>query len=161
LVINDVNSIIRQLIPNDGGLDLQHLRRFAKKEFVPEIVRSTFFSSCAIDEGGDPLPELFLIIGSTNVIPDQTVLDALSPTLPGIKICSIQVPLIAPTSQEQASLWSTKYWPIVYKKSNPFGPHPSIVSRAEDEISTDVEKWMNLASKAAEESNSKGIGEAW
>jgi len=71
----------------------------------------------------------------------------------------ITVPLLAPTSQEQANLWSSKYWPTVYKKSNPFGPHPSLVSWAEVEIREDAEQWMNLAMEAACEASTTGIGE--
>jgi tRNA-specific adenosine deaminase 3 len=78
----------------------------------------------------------------------------------GIGIRTISVPLFAPTSEVQARSWSTSYWPTVYKKSNPFGPHPSIVSRAESEITKDLQMWMYMALKAATFSKSMGLGES-
>jgi tRNA-specific adenosine deaminase 3 len=156
-----LGSVVRKLIPNDGGLDLQHLRRFAKHDNIPEHVRASFSAArttATTDE--DARKALFLIIGSTNALPKQTVIETLSSTITNVTICSIQVPLLAPTSQEQAALWTSKYWPTVYKKSNPFGPHPSIVSRAEEEIQRDVAKWMRLAAEVAQQSSIKGFGEA-
>jgi tRNA-specific adenosine deaminase 3 len=104
--------------------------------------------------------ELFLIVGSTNAITQQALIEGLSSLMHTVSISSIPVPLLAPTSQEQAAFWSSQYWPTVYKKSNPFGPHPSIVSRAEEQIRGDVEKFMALATEVAETSRVTGIGEA-
>jgi tRNA-specific adenosine deaminase 3 len=103
--------------------------------------------------------ELFLIVGSTNAISSTVVVQELSAVVSGPIIFSIQVPRLAPTSQEQASSWSANYWPTVYKKSNPFGPHPSIVSRSEQEIQGEVEKWMALAAEAALQADLTGSGE--
>jgi tRNA-specific adenosine deaminase 3 len=88
------------------------------------------------------------------------VAEELSAIVNDAVIFSIQVPRLAPTSQEQATLWSSQYWPTVYKKSNPFGPHPSIVSRTEQEIHGEVEKWMDLASEVARQADGTGSGEA-
>ncbi|RAL61622.1 hypothetical protein DID88_009659 [Monilinia fructigena] len=131
-----VLDLTRKLLPNDGGYDLQHIRRFAKQTDVPDHVRDSLLgvktdSNGQADTGP---PELFLLVGAMNLINLDELRDALSPILDPITICSINVPLLAPTSQEQAKLWSSQYWPIVYKKSNPFGPHPAIVSRAEIEL---------------------------
>jgi tRNA-specific adenosine deaminase 3 len=103
--------------------------------------------------------ELFLILGTTNAISHAAVAEALSAVVNDATIFSIQVPRLAPTSQEQASLWSSQYWPTVYKKSNPFGPHPSIVSRTELEFRGEVDKWMNLASEVAHQACLAGSGE--
>lgn len=91
----------------------------------------------------------------------KLLIDALSPTLGRMPFFSIEVPLLAPTSQEQASLWSSKYWPTVYKKSNPFGPHPSIMARAEEEVGSDIKKWMDMAGEVARQSKAEGLGEAF
>ncbi|KAM3078181.1 hypothetical protein ACMFMG_002522 [Clarireedia jacksonii] len=157
-----VLSLVRKLIPEDGGYDLQHVRRFAKQNDVPDLVRAAMLEMRARigqeDNVGIP-PELFLLIGATNSISLDHLQAALSTVLDPLSICSIQIPLLAPTSQEQAASWSAKYWPTVYKKSNPFGPHPSIISRAEDELREDVYRWMNLASQVACQSVSTGMGE--
>jgi tRNA-specific adenosine deaminase 3 len=69
------------------------------------------------------------------------------------------VPLLAPTSEEQAMSWSQSHWPTIYKKCNPFGPHPSIISRSEIEILPELSKWMAMARSVAASCKSKGIGE--
>lgn len=71
----------------------------------------------------------------------------------------VPVPLLAPTSQEQAKRWTEIYWPTVYKKSNPFGPHVSLVQRVEEEISGDVGEWMDLARRVGKEGFETGVGE--
>lgn len=168
--------MIRALVPDDGGLDLQHLRRFAKYGDVPASIRSFFEieklkavqdSLDAVDdqEAQDTAKvvktpqDLFLVAGSINAISRTALIDALSATISNVVLFTACVPLLAPTSQEQATRWTTQYWPTVYKKSNPFGPHPSIVSRAEEEIRDDVPKWMDLAEKVAKKSNENGFGE--
>jgi tRNA-specific adenosine deaminase 3 len=87
------------------------------------------------------------------------VIDDLSSTLETVTVCTIPVPLLAPTSQEQATLWTSTYWPTVYKKSNPFGPHFAVVAKAENDIREDVEKWMNMAEEVAKEVSITGSGE--
>lgn len=151
----------RKLFPEDGGYDLQHIRRFAKQTDVPDHVCISLLGVGADsnDQGNAELPELFLLVGATSLISPEELRNALSPILDPIIICSIKVPRLAPTSQEQAKLWSSQYWPIVYKKSNPFGPHPAIVSRAEEELNEEVGKWMDLATEVAQSSSSAGIGE--
>ncbi|ESZ95033.1 hypothetical protein SBOR_4566 [Sclerotinia borealis F-4128] len=158
-----VLNLTRKLFPEDGGFDLQHIRRFAKQADVPDHVRSFLLGanidSNDIDQVDAESPELFLLVGATNLISSEELRNALSPILDPITIHSIKVPLLAPTSQEQAMSWSSQYWPIVYKKSNPFGPHPAIVSRAEKEVQEKVRKWMDLAAEVARSSSKTGIGE--
>ncbi|KAF7866784.1 hypothetical protein EAF04_005626 [Stromatinia cepivora] len=154
-----VLNLTRKLFPEDGGYDLQHIRRFAKQTDVPDHVRTSLLAARTdIQADADP-SELFLLVGAANLIGSEELRNALSPILDPITICSIKVPLLAPTSQEQAKSWSSQYWPIVYKKSNPFGPHPAIVSRAEEEIQGEVQKWMDLAAEIAHSSSTAGIGE--
>ena len=204
-------------MPGDGGVDLQHLRRFAKARDVPDAVKEAFKrarvevlggcgettstdsastqeqetiasdapksesaapsaqtkskggpddAAASISTSADPriktddvATELFLIVGSTNAISSAVVAEELSVIVNDAAIFSIQVPRLAPTSQEQATLWSSQHWPTVYKKSNPFGPHPSIVSRTEQEIHGEVGKWMDLASEVARQADGTGSGE--
>lgn len=76
---------------------------------------------------------------------------------PNVRV--ISVPRFAPTSVEQANEWSRKYWPSVFRNTNPFGPHPAIVKRAQAEILPSTGKWMALAELAAGEACESGIGE--
>lgn len=72
---------------------------------------------------------------------------------------TIAVPILPPSSADQARLWSQDYWPTVYKKSNPFGPHPSLVYHAESELHGSAERWMGLAGRAGMEVCVAAIGE--
>ena len=63
------------------------------------------------------------------------------------------VPLLPPRTAEEADDWSRHYWPTTFKKNNPFGPHPSIVARAADEICNGAEKHMSVARRAGEETS--------
>ena len=72
-----------------------------------------------------------------------------------LEIKEITVPLLAPTSPQQASSWSAQYWPTFYRKTNPFGAHPATIARAENDLhypaddNIGVEEAMALANKAA------------
>jgi tRNA-specific adenosine deaminase 3 len=213
-------SLIRNILPDDGGIDLGHLRRFAKLEDVPQHVRdivasrneskkdtgaaavddidnlgkevlrgnseataglvNNFEKELSTDEGDaivdpqkeslteraainldkGPSTERLLMVGATSVISKAEIIKILSTVLSDPIIFSIPASFLAPTSQEQATLWSSRYWPTVYKKTNPFGPHPSIVSRAELDIRDEVKKWMELATEAARQAGTAGSGEA-
>lgn len=73
----------------------------------------------------------------------------------------VEVPLLAPTSPEQAELWSQKFWPTMYRKTNPFGPHPSIVVKAEEELKANdnIPRAMALAKQVAVETKELKCGE--
>lgn len=77
-----------------------------------------------------------------------------------LKIKEVTVPMLAPISQEQAYEWTTQYWPTMYRKTNPFGPHPSMVTRATEDLTTDgsAEKFMAIARQAANDSKEHGLG---
>lgn len=72
---------------------------------------------------------------------------------------TIAVPILPPSSADQARRWSEEYWPTVYKKFNPFGPHPSLVYHAESELQGSAERWMGLAERAGMEVSVAAIGE--
>jgi tRNA-specific adenosine deaminase 3 len=72
----------------------------------------------------------------------------------------IPVPSLAPTSAEQARHWSENFWPTIYNRSNPFGPHPFNLSKAQDEIGPKAGEWLALAARAGHESKNLGHGEA-
>jgi len=116
-------------------------------------------------ELGSKPSDLYLLVGpvaSINLLELEDILSKalLEPIAHDYGVHVIAVPLFAPTSPEQAKSWSGSYWPTVYKKSNPFGPHPSIVSRAEKEVIRDLDTWMGMAAQAAWGSKSMGYGEA-
>lgn len=72
---------------------------------------------------------------------------------------TIYVPRNPPTSQVQAAMWSQHFWPVVYRKNNPLGPHPAMIARQTEEIVDDAAVWMSLAHQVANEGKKKGYGE--
>ena len=110
-------------------------------------------------------PTLYFLICAASVLSYAAVLELLASldlcnlrdTEPQIR--TIPVPLLPPTSEEQAEHWSKEYWPTVYKKNNPYGPHPSIINRVEDEIRDSVGEFMDLAKLAGDETLSTFKGE--
>jgi tRNA-specific adenosine deaminase 3 len=75
------------------------------------------------------------------------------------RVFYVTVPALAPISAEQAALWSDKYWPISYKNTNPYGPHPSLVQRNAAEIEDEAGGWLALASTAGNHIAEQGLGE--
>lgn len=75
------------------------------------------------------------------------------------RIFYVTVPSLAPISAEQAAQWSDQYWPISYKNTNPYGPHPSLVQRNTDEIQPEVGTWLSLARTAGKQIAATCVGE--
>lgn len=71
----------------------------------------------------------------------------------------IPVPLLAPTSQMLASMWSAQFWQTIYRRNNPLGPHPSTITRFENYVSKDASVWMSLAHQIAKKAQKAGLGE--
>lgn len=106
---------------------------------------------------------IYVIVSETKDVTKEELVE----TIAGVEgvdgqvfLSKIPIPLLAPTSQIQAAMWSSQFWPTVYRKNNPLGPHPSIVARGTDEIKEDASVWMALAHKVALEAKISGIGEA-
>lgn len=184
---------LERAIPEQDAVNLQHLRRFIKPEFLPTPVRKALalgrwhrrdvgFPASVTSIDGDTGPEnhaadvgageednvqptLYLLICAVSVLPEERLVEILSslPLLaastPDPTVQIIQVPLLPPTSEEQSKQWSQQYWPTVYKRNNPFGPHPSIISHAEDELRSSTGQWMALAAFAGLEASIASIGE--
>lgn len=146
-------------MPNDGGLHLQHLSRFAKYAELPETIRTSVGATLPPESPFLEKNARYFIVGSTNAISEQELIDALYAVLDTVLVYTIPVPLLAPTSQEQATLWTKLYWRTVYNKNHSFGPHPHLLLKAEEEIRWDVEKWMDLAANVAREAYTSGCGE--
>lgn len=106
---------------------------------------------------------IYVIIGPESQLSQEELVDGLS-QVEGLEdgpwLATIPVPTLAPTSQVQAAMWTEQFWPSVYRKNNPLGPHPSMVTRQTDDIKSDADIWMALAHKVAEEGKEAGYGEA-
>ncbi|KAK4550865.1 hypothetical protein LTR36_000445 [Oleoguttula mirabilis] len=81
-----------------------------------------------------------------------------------LEIKEITVPRLAPTSPDQAKNWSDMYWPTFYRKTNPFGAHPTTIEKAETDLQTpledniSVEQALELADYAGSLTEKEGFG---
>ena len=85
---------------------------------------------------------IYIIVGEVKEFNKEAVIQTLS-CIEGLQqeeifLHIIPIPLLAPTSQVQAAMWSSQFWPTVYRKNNPLGPHPSMVGRGTDELKNDA-----------------------
>ena len=198
------HRVIKENIPHQDSIDLQHLRRFAKPKYLPEHVlgqRDRVKEMCAVPQAWEstPLsvmqapattvweystparsrthgrpPTLHLLVCPSRVINLRDLHEILVEYPPfcssadswayPLEIKEVTVPLLAPTSPEQADAWSEQYWPTFYRKTNPFGAHPASIAKAEDELhspqegSIGVEQAMILAHQVGDEARRRGLG---
>lgn len=89
----------------------------------------------------------------TNILDSQPPLRGAQPnTTLSLNIRKIQVPLYPPASASQAMAYTSTHWPTVFTNANPFGPHPAIVAKAQEEVAASAEKWMALAEEVGRDS---------
>lgn len=164
--------MVQAAIPDLKAADFQHLRRVVQFKFLPPHLQQKFKSP-----RGDEEPALedaiideedtvrYFLVSPTSAIRPAELLATLRRNPPFAdrsappRIFQVTVPALAPTSAEQAEKWSAEYWPIAYKNTNPYGPHPSLVLRNTAEIETQAGEWLALAQTAGEQMNEMGLGE--
>lgn len=163
-------NVLRNVISPNVTNSIQHLRRFAKPEFLPRHIQSIDrnVDEADVSELSREQPTSspaktsttsHVLLCPTHAISLQSLADTLekhgglfSP-LP-IRIYEVNVPVFAPTSAIQAAKWSEEYWPTIYKNTNPYGPHPALIRRAEIEVLADGEAdaYIHLAHRVAQDS---------
>ena len=153
------------MLPEEIVKGMPHLRRCAKPADLPAHLKTQFMNETAqtkqIHTGKSNW--VYVMLGLEATLSHKEMSEALSKLEgfeDGVFLASIPVPLLAPTSQIQAALWTSQFWPTMYRKNNPLGPHPSMVNRATDEIADDAPIWMSLAHDMAVKSKESGNGEA-
>lgn len=122
------------------------------------------------EESGTPLgPDasvLYLLVCSATSVSVESVVHVLSSNVTfqmkdaKLRVHVVSVPAQAPTSEEQAKQWSQDHWPSVYKKHNPHGPAPSVLSRAEDALRPFLGTWMAMARTVASACARLSVGES-
>lgn len=198
------HRVIKESIPGQESVDLQHLRRFAKPKFLPEHVlnkpevlkdasaptpawKSTLpsvmqaspsssweWSTPARPRSATQPQTLHLLICPTRCVDAKGLRDILLQHPPfcsspeswafPLRIKEITVPLLAPTSPEKATAWTAAYWPTFYRKTNPFGAHPSAITKAEEELECPVETDLSvqdalaLAEQVGADARKQGLG---
>ncbi|PHH76148.1 hypothetical protein CDD82_4119 [Ophiocordyceps australis] len=162
---NDVIQALRSLRPEGSANPLPHLRTCAKPTDLPAHIKTQFMNDSPAGRQIHTSKStwIYIIVGEVKEIGREEVIGVLSKIMgpeDDIFITRIPIPLLAPTSQVQAAMWSTQFWPTVYRKNNPLGPHPGMVGRGTEEIRDDASIWMTLAHQVALEAKQSGIGEA-
>lgn len=196
--------MIKENVPGQDSIDLQHLRRFAKPKYLPQHVlgkRDLVKEMYTVSRAWESIPPtvmqasgstaweysipaksrtngrpatLHLLICPTRIMGLRDLYEILKEYTPfcssadswayPLEIKEITVPLLAPTSPDQATIWSEEYWPTFYRKTNPFGAHPSSITKAEQELqhpeddNISIDEALALAEKAGKENRRLGIG---
>ncbi|KAH6885898.1 cytidine deaminase-like protein [Thelonectria olida] len=162
---NDVITALRNMRPDASANPLPHLRRCSKPADLPAHLKTQFMNDSPVGRQIHTAKStwIYIIIGEVKDFDREDIISAVS-GIEGLEkdvfISTIPIPLLAPTSQVQAAMWSSQFWPTVYRKNNPLGPHPSMVARGTDEIREDASLWMALAHRVALQAKEAGIGEA-
>ncbi|KAJ9141853.1 tRNA-specific adenosine deaminase subunit tad3 [Pleurostoma richardsiae] len=161
---NAVISLLRTLLPEEIVKGVPHLRRCAKPGDLPAHLKLQFMHESPHSRQLHTTKSqwIYIMLGPEKVMTRNELIDALSRIEgmeDGVFIASVPMPMLAPTSQIQALMWSQQFWPTVYRKNNPLGPHPSMVSRATEEIGQDAAVWMTLAHQVARKAKDAGYGE--
>lgn len=168
-------DILRDVVPAEVTIALQHLRRFAKPEFLPHHLHGEH-NDCHESDVSETSKSVtstrqaksttsHVLICPVHAVSYATIAQLFENNLALFRpleavIRETAVPVFAPTSAIQAAEWSAKYWPTIYKNTNPYGPHPAMVRRAELELlaNDDAHRYMGIARQAAEATSCKTIG---
>lgn len=111
---------------------LPHLRRCAKPVDLPAHLKTQFMNESVMGRQIHTSKStwIYIIVGETKDLTREELVSTLSP-IEGMEteifVAVIPIPLLSPTSQVQAAMWTSQFWPTVYRKNNPLGPHPSMV----------------------------------
>ncbi|WYZ37526.1 hypothetical protein EsH8_II_001032 [Colletotrichum jinshuiense] len=161
---NHVVNLIRSMLPEGVANNLPHLRRCAKPADIPAHLKTQFMNDSPegrqVHTGKSTW--IYIMLGEEKDFNRQELVASLA-AIDGMDenvfLTSIPVPLVPPTSQVQAAMWTSQFWSTVYRKNNPLGPHPSMVGRSTETIKDETSLWMTLAHQVALQAKKSDIGE--
>lgn len=132
------------------------------------------WSTAAKSRTSNRPPTLYLMVCPTEAVSLRDLHDLLLQHTPfcssadswayPLEIKEVTVPRLAPTSPSQADVWSDMYWPTFYRKTNPFGAHPSAIEKAETDLhqpiddNISIEQAMELSEHAGSLTEKEGFG---
>ncbi|OLN95281.1 tRNA-specific adenosine deaminase subunit tad3 [Colletotrichum chlorophyti] len=161
---NNVVNLIRSMLPEGVANNLPHLRRCAKPADIPAHLKTQFMNNSPegrqVHTGKSTW--IYIMLGEKKDFAGQDLaasLAAIEGMGDNVFLTSIPIPMVPPTSQVQAAMWTSQFWPTVYRKNNPLGPHPSMVGRSTDTIKDETSLWMTLAHRVALQAKKAGVGE--
>ncbi|RAH78484.1 hypothetical protein BO86DRAFT_458458 [Aspergillus japonicus CBS 114.51] len=183
--VKTASKVIKALdsaFPRDSSHPLNHLRRFAKHNQIPESLRPTL-----LKEGYLPSQTIFVLIppswppsyrrpekadpslpstsapapAAAAAAAETTTPSTTAPATSTITLHTITVPMQPPLTPTQAEHWSSKMWPVVFNPAAPralIAPPPQILSRVRDAIAPKAGRYLALAQAVAAEAERSGLG---
>ncbi|KAF2182866.1 cytidine deaminase-like protein [Zopfia rhizophila CBS 207.26] len=168
-------NVIRESLPDLKTAEFQHLRRVVSFEYLPQHLQTRFgiirYPESDIRDETDGFTALtraeirYLLVSPITAISQSGLIEVLAKKPPFLDasalpaVFTIPVPALAPTSAEQAAQWTRDFWPISYKNTNPYGPHPSLVARNTADIEEGAGTYLALAEAAGEQISELSLGE--
>lgn len=162
---NNFVTLLRDLSNAGNANTLPHLRRCAKPADLPAHLKTQLMNDTPTGRQIHTSKStwIYVVVGESKDFSRVELLELLS-EVEGVEkepfLSIIPVPMMAPTSQIQAAMWSAQFWPTVYRKNNPLGPHPGMFARGTEDIKNDAPIWIALAHRVALQAKEAGIGEA-
>ncbi|PYH89761.1 hypothetical protein BO71DRAFT_335970 [Aspergillus ellipticus CBS 707.79] len=164
--VKTASKVIKALdsaFPRDASQPMNHLRRFAKHNQVPEHLRPVL-----LREGSSPAQTIFVLI-SPPLPGTEAIQKVLAPFAPDnaatedapLPLHTIRIPLQPPMTTVQADAWSKTMWPVVFNPAAPramVAPPPHILGRARELIQPKAGRYLALAQRVAEEAEQSGLG---
>ncbi|KAL2007659.1 hypothetical protein VTN00DRAFT_7641 [Thermoascus crustaceus] len=175
-----VIKVLDSTFARDPSLSLQHLRRFAKRDALPEHLKPPVTL-----ESSTIAPTIFVLISPP--LPDKSTLQTVlapfapipipskdkgnvetttetatsTPAPPTLNIQTTRVPLQPPINQRQAEHWTRDLWPTTFNPAAHRGmvaPPPSILNSTRESIQPRAGRYLSLARKIAQEVINSGRG---
>ncbi|CAG8934770.1 unnamed protein product [Penicillium salamii] len=180
--VKAASKVIKALdsaFPKDPSLPLSHLRRFAKREMLPQPLREAIEAQNAPAAPGQtlfvllspPLPDvekLKAILAPfapapAPATPNATTTDGATDesSIQTIHLQPVKIPLCPPFNTTQAETWTKTLWPVVFNPAAPrsfVAPPPQTLSRAQESIEPHAGYFLSLAHLVAQEAEQSGLG---
>ncbi|CAG7937700.1 unnamed protein product [Penicillium olsonii] len=180
--VKAASKVIKALdsaFPKDPNLPLSHLRRFAKREMLPQPLREAIEAQNAPAAPGQtlfvllspPLPDVEKLKAILTpfaptpapTTPTDTAADgaAEESPVPTIHLHPVKVPLYPPFNTTQAETWTKTLWPVVFNPAAPrsfVAPPPQTLARAQESIEPHAGYYLSLAQRVAQEAEQSGLG---
>lgn len=167
-VADQLDRAIDAAFPRDPARPMNHLRRFARRNNLPDSLRPVLLQDNPSQQAifvliSPPLPEadrLHEILVPYVPTPERNGAQSSEPA-GQVKLHTIKVPTIPPVSSAQAEKWTKNMWPVVYNPAASrltVSPPLQVLNQTREFIQPDAGRYLALASKVAEEAEESGRG---
>ncbi|KAL4804847.1 hypothetical protein BDV18DRAFT_161940 [Aspergillus unguis] len=165
---NKVSKVLDTAFPRDPSRPMNHLRRYARHNNLPEPLKSVLLQN-------DSSPQTIFALIPPPLPEADTLQKLLAPFVPTsgspdtessepagqVKLHTIKVPTLPPLNPVQAEKWANEIWPVVYNPAAARGsvlPPMQVLNRTREFIQPDAGRYLAMAQKVAEEAEQSGRG---